>query len=182
MVCERGDDCLPKLLAVSDALGWFTVDHRAAVAYVRVKMAATSPHIDAGLRKSLKSLARRAYEQLQGESGIREPRGRKQKLSPAKEQDVFRVYQGLLAFFRVPAHRPQPEDPEDKRLLKKINTEMTRLSAPRSLTLPQLERLTEVEYPNRIAKAAAGAVYGVSSAQVDKIVSRVGPSIRAPRQ
>ena len=95
---------------------------------------------------------------------------------------MFRVYQGLLAFFREPAHRPQPEDPRDKRLLKKINTEMTRLFSPRSLTLPQLERLTEEQYPNRIAKAATGAVYGVSPAQVDKIVSRVGPSARSPRQ
>jgi hypothetical protein len=95
---------------------------------------------------------------------------------------VFRVYQGLLAFFREPAHQPQPEDPEHKRILKKINAELSRLPTPRGLTLSQLERLTEETSPNRIAKAATGAVYGVSPAQVDKIVSRVGPGARSPRQ
>jgi hypothetical protein len=179
VACVRGDDCLPKLLAVSDALEWLTVDPRAAAAYLRVEIAATSPHIDAGLRKQLKALARRAYDQLRRASKIREPRGRKQKLSPGQEKNVSRVYRGLLAFFQEPAHRPQPEEPDDKRLLETINAELSRLLLPRRLTLAQLERLTEETSPNRIAKAVTGAVYGVSLAQVDKIVSRVG---RSPRQ
>ena len=179
---QAGDDYLPKLLAVSDVLGWPTVDERAAVAYVRIKIAAASPNVHAGLRKSLKSLAQRTLEQLRRESEIRAPRGRRQKLSPAQGRDVYLVYRGLLAFFRDPAHQPQPDHPKERHLLGMINAELSRFSAPGGLTLAQLEPLTEETHPNRIAKAVAGAVYRVSAAQIDKIVTRVGRTISSPHQ
>jgi hypothetical protein len=179
---RTGQSPLQVLFNASEVLAWPTIEQKIAVAYLRIKLVSRSPTIDADLRKSLKSLEQRAFRQLQQDNEIIGPRGRPLELSRIQEHDVYRVYQSLREFFRNPALRPDPADRNSKKLLARINAELSRLVTPRSLTLDELERLTEEIAPNKIAKVAVGVVYRVSPAQVDKVVSRVGSTLRSPRQ
>jgi len=179
---EKHENASSKLLKVGNALTWLTVDERTALAYARVRLASRISIVDAWLRKSLKGLEQRAMRELQKECEVTAPRGRPPELSPSQERDVHRAYQELRKFFRDPHQRPDPQKPRDNGLLTRINAELSRLSTPRRLTLGQFERLTEEAAPNRLAKAAAGAAYGVSPAQVDKIVSRIARTDRSRRQ
>src|SRR5215471_11525668 len=156
------ENALSDLLEASNALTWLTVDERTALAYARVRLASRISTIDVRLRKPLKALEQRALRQLQKECEITAPRGRPPELSRSQERDVHRAYQELRKFFRDSDQRPDPREPRDNGLLTRINAELSRLSTPRRLTLGHFERLTEEAAPNRLAKAAAGAAYGVS--------------------
>lgn len=161
---------LERLRIVADALDYLVVDEATAVQCVKVLLASQDDGIPRRVRKALTRVKNAATRELVDGFRTSRPRGRKPRLGASAELYAYRTYLTMITFFRQPENRPAAEQPFNRKLLVKINKELTIFGKP--IRLSDLTAIAQEIDPGRAAKLAVALSFGIRPGTMDKIITR----------